>query len=184
MKPGIDHKTNGYSVLLLVLFVLHLLKPAVMGSRPSGSSEGDHLFIEVKGDVKVPAVYTFEDPPTIKALIKRAGGLIPDGGLPEKFEDLILSSGTTVTIHHQGDESRIYRRDMSAFYKTTLGLPISLNRESEMGLAAIPGIGLGLAKAIVEERSRRGGFKSLDELLLVNGIGEKLYRKISAYLTL
>jgi competence ComEA-like helix-hairpin-helix protein len=74
-------------------------------------------------------------------------------------------------------------REMSAFYKTTLGIPIYLNSESEMGLTAIPGIGLGLAKAIVEERTKRGGFKSLDELLSVNGIGEKLYRKVTPYLT-
>ncbi len=184
VKPGIDHKTSGYSFLLLTLFVLHLLKPAVMDSRPSGSTDEGHLFIQVEGDVKVPAVYAFKHLPTLMELIKRAGGLMPDSARPEKLKNLILSSGMTVTIDHEGDESRIYRGDMSAFYKTTLGLPISVNRESEMGLSAVPGIGLGLAKAIVEERSKRGGFKSLDELLLVNGIGEKLYGKIRAYLTL
>ena len=40
------------------------------------------------------------------------------------------------------------------------------------------------SKAIVEERSRRSGFKSLGELLHINGIGKKLYRKITSYLTL
>ncbi len=75
-------------------------------------------------------------------------------------------------------------KEMSAFYKTTLGIPICLNSESEMGLTALPGIGLGLAKAIVEERTKRGGFKSLGELLSINGIGEKLYGKITPYLTL
>ena len=63
-------------------------------------------------------------------------------------------------------------------------MPIHLNRESETGLTAIPGIGLGLAKAIVDERSKRGGFRNLDELLSINGIGEKLYRKITPYLTI
>ena len=75
-------------------------------------------------------------------------------------------------------------REISAFYKITLGLPICLNSESEMGLSAIPGIGLGLAKAIVAERTKRGGFKSLGELRSINGIGEKLHRKITPYLTL
>ena len=184
MKLGTNHKTSAYSVLLFALFVLHLLKPSAMVSRPTGSTDEDHVFIEVKGDVKVPAVYAFKHPPTLVELIKKAGGLTPDSALPEKFKDLILSSGMTVTIDHQGDESRIYQGDMSAFYKTTLGLPISLNRESEMGLSALPGIGVGLAKAIVEERSKRGGFKSLDELLLVPGIGERLYGKIKIHLTL
>jgi competence protein ComEA len=73
---------------------------------------------------------------------------------------------------------------MSAFYKITLGIPISLNKESETGLTAIPGIGPGLAKAIVRERSERGGFQHLRDVLSVKGIGPKLYEKIKPYVIL
>jgi len=51
-------------------------------------------------------------------------------------------------------------------------------------LTAIRGIGPGIASAIVCERARRGGFKSLDELMSVPGIGRKLYIKVSPYLVL
>lgn len=184
MNPSFNHKTAGYLLLLLTLLVLHFLKPALIPSRPSGSGDEGHLFIQVEGDMKFPAVYAFNRPPNLTQLINRAGGLSSNGVLPEKFKDLTFSPGMKVAIRMEGVETRLYQSEMSAFYKTTLGMPIHLNRESETGLTAIPGIGLGLAKAIVDERSKRGGFRSLDELLSINGIGEKLYRKITPYLTI
>lgn len=184
MNLSFNHKTAGYLLLLLTLLVLHFLKPVLIPSRPSGSKDGCHFFIQVEGDMKFPAVYAFNRPPNLTQLINRAGGLSSNGVLPEKFKDLTFSSGMKVAIRMEGVETRLYQSEMSAFYKTTLGMPIHLNRESETGLTAIPGIGLGLAKAIVDERSKRGGFRNLDELLSINGIGEKLYRKITPYLTI
>jgi competence protein ComEA len=66
----------------------------------------------------------------------------------------------------------------------TLGLPISVNRESEEGFTALPGVGKNMAKAIVEERAKRGGFKSLDEIMGIPGIGPKFYARMKPYLTL
>ena len=201
MNPKIHHGPIGYLLLLLTLLVIYCLKPALAPSMPSGPADKGQFFIQVGGDVKSPAVYAFKSPPNLTLLINKAGGLRYDRGLPNHFEDLAISSGMEVTVHLEEKQPFVHQREalpsvasagarvvkvreMSAFYKTTLGIPICLNSESEMGLTAIPGIGLGLAKAIVEERSRRGGFKSLGELLHINGIGKKLYRKITPYLTL
>jgi len=71
-----------------------------------------------------------------------------------------------------------------SFYKISLGLPISVNKESEEGLTALPGVGKNMAKAIVEERAKRGGFKSLDEIMGIPGIGPKFYVKMKPHLTL
>jgi competence protein ComEA len=201
MNRRINHGTTGYLFLLLTLLVIHFLKPALIPSMPSGPADEGQLFVQVDGDVKSPAVYAFNSSPNLAQLIDRAGGLRHDRRLPEQFEDLVFSSGMKVTVHfgeeepfpHKGGAPRgvasgrvrmAKTSEMSAFYKTTLGIPICLNSASEMGLTAIPGIGVGLARAIVEERSKRGVFKSLDELLSINGIGEKLYRKITPYLML
>ena len=184
MNPSFNHKTAGVLLLLLSLLVLHFLKPALVPSSPSESEHEGHFFIQVEGDIKLPGVYAFNRPSKLRALIKKAGGLNDDLVLPETLKALTFFSGKKVIIRREGVEGRLYQSEMSAFYKTTLGIPIHLNRESGIGLTAIPGIGLGLARAIVEERSKRGGFKSLDELLLINGIGEKLYRKITPYLTI
>jgi len=59
-----------------------------------------------------------------------------------------------------------------------------LNKESEEGLTSIPGIGPELAKSIVRARSERGGFKSLDEIVSIRGISNKLFKRIRPLLTL
>ena len=55
--------------------------------------------------------------------------------------------------------------------RLTLGAKLDLNQSTAEDLAQLSGVGPALAKAIVDERTRRGGFKSLDELDAVPGVG-------------
>ncbi len=48
---------------------------------------------------------------------------------------------------------------------------VELNRAGETELQELPGIGPALARRIIEERERRGGFSRVDDLLEVPGIG-------------
>ena len=184
MNLEINDRVTGFLVLLSFLLVLCFLNTILTHSRPPGaSSEGD-FFIEVSGDVKSPGVYRFDCPPDIMNLMDKAGGLNPDMARPQGFMEGPLSTGKVVTVHQDTLNTRFVLSEMSAFYKITLGIPISLNTESETGLTAIPGIGPGLAKAIVRERSERGGFQHLREVLSVKGIGPKVYERIRPYVVL
>ena len=55
---------------------------------------------------------------------------------------------------------------------------VSINNGSSEELQTLPGIGPVKAQAIIDYRNRIGGFKSLDEINAVKGIGEKTYAKI------
>ena len=61
---------------------------------------------------------------------------------------------------------------LSASQVLTAGGKIDLNRATEDDLAVVPGVGPKLAKALVEERARLGGFKSWDEVDRVSGVGD------------
>ncbi len=184
MNLEINDRTTGFLVLLSFLLVLYYLNTILIHSRPIGASREGGLFIEVAGDVEFPGVYRFDRPPDIMDLINNAGALNVDMARPQRLIEEPLSTGKVVTIHQEAPYTRFVISEMSAFYKMTLGIPISLNEESETGLTAIPGIGPGLAKAIVRERSERGGFRRLRDLLSVKGIGPKLYERIRPYFVL
>jgi len=61
---------------------------------------------------------------------------------------------------------------------------LNLNAASAQQLEELPGVGPKLAARIVEYRQKSGGFKSVQELMNVNGIGEKNFEKIQGFLSL
>ncbi len=63
-----------------------------------------------------------------------------------------------------------------------LGKRIDINKASKEEIAALPGISEAMAAAVVAARTRRGGFRSSDELLEVKGIKEKRLKKILPFL--
>jgi competence protein ComEA len=61
---------------------------------------------------------------------------------------------------------------------------VNVNTASEQELQLLPGVGEARARAIVEARKTRGGFKSVDELVEVKGIGEAGLAQMRPFLTL
>ena len=60
-------------------------------------------------------------------------------------------------------------------------IPLDLNHVSVEDLCLIPGIGKSLAQEMVTYRERRKGFRSVDELKNVKGIGEKKYQDLKEF---
>jgi competence protein ComEA len=60
---------------------------------------------------------------------------------------------------------------------------INLNTATAADLEALPGIGARTAQRIVEYRQKSGGFKKVEELMNVKGIGEKSFLKLKGRLT-
>jgi len=58
-----------------------------------------------------------------------------------------------------------------------LSAKLDLNKATAAELDALPGIGPAIAARIIEQRKRAGGFRSVEDLLEVRGIGEKTLAK-------
>jgi competence protein ComEA len=61
--------------------------------------------------------------------------------------------------------------------------PVNLNTASAAELATLKGIGPAKAQAIVEHRDKNGAFKSVDDLKLVHGIGDKMLEQLRPQVT-
>ena len=56
--------------------------------------------------------------------------------------------------------------------------PVNLNTATAADLQALPGVGAATARLIIEHREKNGGFKKIEELMTIKGIGEKSFLKL------
>ena len=61
--------------------------------------------------------------------------------------------------------------------------PINLNTATATDLEALPGVGAATARLIIEHRDKNGGFKKVEELMNIKGIGEKSFLKLKPMVT-
>lgn len=60
---------------------------------------------------------------------------------------------------------------------------VNLNTADAAQLEALPGIGPRTAQRIIEYRQKNGPFRKIEELMNVQGIGEKSFLRLKPYLT-
>jgi competence protein ComEA len=61
------------------------------------------------------------------------------------------------------------------------GNTVNINAADASQLALLPRVGPSVAQRIIDYRKKNGPFKSADDLMLVQGIGEKTYQLIKPY---
>ena len=66
----------------------------------------------------------------------------------------------------------------------TSDTPVNLNTATAAQLEALPGVGPATAQRILEYRQKSGGFKKVEELMNIRGIGETSFMKLKALVTI
>ena len=143
------------------------------------------MVIEVIGEVQKPGIYIFQAPPTLKDAVEKAGGLKEPTLFNSSLSSEFLETGTSLTIKKESpQEVKIKMGRMEANKLLVFSIPLDLNRASVEDLCLIPGIGESMAREIIAYRERRRGFRSVEELKNVKGIGEKKWKTFKPFLTI
>jgi comEA protein len=71
----------------------------------------------------------------------------------------------------------------AATVTATATAPVNLNTATAEQLATIPGVGPRMAERIVDYRQKNGGFKKVEDLMNVSGVGEKSFLKMKPLIT-
>lgn len=160
----------------------------------SDNSNIEKIVVEIKGEVKNPNVYVLESGSRIYELIEKAGGPTAEADLSNINRALYLSDGQCIVVRNINDakeetgslEEKLNGESIETI-KNSLGekeessgenLIININTASKETLMTLNGIGESKAQAIIDYREEIGGFKSVDEITNISGIGEKTLEKI------
>jgi len=137
---------------------------------------GASALVQVAGEVNRPGVYSVQSGARVEQAVERAGGLTqhadPAGvNLVARVQD-----GQQVIVPRKGAAPAAAGSGASgAAAPGAAAGPISLSSASAAQLESLDGVGPTLAQRIVQYRQVHGGFRSLDELRQVQGIGEKRF---------
>ncbi len=86
-----------------------------------------------------------------------------------------------IARNHLEEHVREYKRILSE--DGGQQFPININTASMEELMKLPYIGEAKAGAIIDYRTQRGPFQSIQDVTEVRGIGPKIFQKISGYIT-
>ena len=134
------------------------------------------LFVHVVGEVENPGMYQLSLGARLVDAVFAAGGLTKKADHSSVNLAREISDGEQIFVMAEGEQG-------AAFSSGQQGL-VSLNRSMEAELETLPGIGPALAARIIAWREANGGFKKVEDLQKVSGIGEKLLAGLKEQVTL
>ncbi|GKV68022.1 ComE operon protein 1 [Sporosarcina sp. NCCP-2716] len=143
------------------------------------------LMVDVKGAVKFPNVYTFEEGQRVIDAITAAGGYTADADSRMLNHAQLLADQTVIYVPEEGEEPPVYE---------TPGLPegnpadgtaaaVNLNTADSAQLMTLSGIGPAKAAAIIAYRDEFGAFQAVEDLMKVSGIGQKTFETLADSIT-
>jgi competence protein ComEA len=152
---------------------------AAGGSAPAGSG-GEGAWVHIAGAVRRPGVYLVPPRARVTAAVEAAGGPARRADLAGVNLAARVVDGQQVVVPARGRASAgaagagaAGAGRATAAWSGAGAAPISLSTATQPELETLPGIGPALAGRIVGYRERHGGFRSVDELSQVEGIGPK-----------
>lgn len=143
----------------------------------------DRLLIYVTGAVKNPDVYELKREARVIEAIKKAGGALEEANLEVLNLAAKLNDGEKIYVPRKG-EATLSNQAPKVAGETPQSPLINLNMASLEELDKLPGIGPALSERIIEYREAKGGFKKVEELQGVEGIGPKKFLSIKDKVTL
>lgn len=140
------------------------------------------IIVDVKGAVKKVQPYTMKSNQRVKDVLEKAG-ILPQADLSQINLAEKLIDQKLIYVPKKGEATSAQGITTSLSNQDSQKQPINLNLAQESDLVEVPGIGPSKAQSIIAYRDEKGGFKSVEDLKEIKGIGEKTFEKLKDYFT-
>lgn len=153
-----------------------------------------YIFVDVCGAVNVPGVYQMAEGSRIFHAIEMAGGFAGDAARDIVNQAEVLSDGQQIRIYTNQEAEELKLGEGQSLMAGSSGTGadagqsqenalVDINQADKDTLMTLTGVGASRAEAILAYRQQHGGFSSIEELMQVDGIKEKIYEKLKDKIT-
>ncbi|MFF9812212.1 helix-hairpin-helix domain-containing protein [Streptomyces sp. NPDC014006] len=156
--------------------------------RPAVTA-GPEIVVDVSGKVRKPGIHRLPAGSRVVDALRAAGGMRPGADTQGLNRARFLIDGEQVVVGgpppaagtgasgggSAGSGAGGGGGSAGAMAGGAPAAPVSLTTATVDQLDALPGVGPVLAQHIIDYRTRHGGFRSVDELREVNGIGDRRF---------
>ncbi|WP_346355826.1 helix-hairpin-helix domain-containing protein [Azotosporobacter soli] len=140
--------------------------------------------IYVSGAVNHPGVVKLSGGLRMIDAINAAGGLSPEADASKINLAQAVKDGMQILVPAQGKVAAEAAGTSAILDGQGKGSKININSAGKQELDQLPGVGAAMADRIIEYRNNHGGFRNVEELKKVNGIGEAKFEKIKDKISL
>jgi competence protein ComEA len=178
----------------LALYALALVAVGLIGARYLAAERGrapaqhspppsvrversaESVVVHVTGAVRRPGVYRLPSWARLDRALKRAGGPVKRADLEGVNLAARVSDGQQVIVPRRG--ALAAGVGTSSAPGAAPAAPVSLNTATVEQLDQLDGVGPVTAQKILEWRREHGGFRSVDDLKQISGIGPKRFEAL------
>lgn len=193
-------------------------EPVVKENKEIKEEPEETLYVDIKGYVNNPGVYSIEKGKRVVDALNIAGGLSENANTSLLNLSMLLSDQMVIIVYSNTEIKDITETIKKEQQKESLctnnvvnnacistskskvipeikdnntsldidiaSEKININTASKEILMTLSKIGESKAESIIEYRTKNGGFKSIEEIKNVNGIGDSLFETIKDYITI
>lgn len=181
-----QHIVLGYMLGFLSAGIVYLISNTPKGSPVTllPPPTPNPLLVHVAGEVNQPGVYSLPPESRVLSAVEAAGGFTSDADRGSVNLAAKLSDGSMVFIHKTNQPTLRLPQQAKTSAQAPQNAQVNINTASQYELESLPGIGTSKAIAIIRYRQDHGGFKSIEEIKNVPGIGQSMFELIKDRVTI
>ena len=181
-----------YYRLIIILLAVAVALPVVLTSRRSSHSRAPaafsvvssaHGYVRISGDVRHPGMYLLPvnkltDSVIAMAMPVRSVSVLEPAGIGA----IPVSNGETLQLRVlSSGRALVTKGTIPAAERLVMGIPLDISSMNEADLDKVPGIGPALARRIALYRQNNGGSMHVQDLRLIEGVGEKKFNSLRKF---
>lgn len=170
-----------FSSMRAPAFEVHADDAAAPSSpEPEAVETRAQVYVYVTGAVANPGVYSLDEGLRVCDAVEAAGGLTEDADASTVNLARVLSDGEHIALPTKAEVETALAQGSAggAGGAAVASSLVNINTADASALETLSGVGSATAQAIISDREQNGPFSTIEDLMRVDGIGEKKFAKL------